>query len=236
MKNRKFKQYNSIFFDLDRTLWDFDSSALMAFEEIYATHNLMGLGVSSVADFLKSYTIHNEALWAQYRHGEITKERLRGLRFLKTLKDFGIEDKELAEEIGHDYVRLSPLKVSLFPYTTEILQYLGKKYELHLITNGFSEVQTTKLVTSGLGKYFKQIITSEEAGHKKPDKRIFDFAIEKTGAVVEESIMIGDDPEVDILGAMQFGMDAVLFDPERKYAQNGSTYYINQLSELEHIL
>ncbi len=236
MKNGKFKQYNSIFFDLDRTLWDFDSSALMTFEEIYATHNLMDLGVLSVADFMKAYTIHNEALWAKYRLGEITKEKLRGLRFLKTLNDFGIDDSDLAEEIGHDYVRLSPLKVSLFPYATEILQYLRKTYDLHLITNGFSEVQTTKLITSGLGKYFKKIITSEEAGYKKPDKRIFDFAIEQTGAIVEESIMIGDDPEVDILGAMRFGMDAVLFDPERKYAQNGSTYYINSLDELELIL
>lgn len=236
MNKLKNSRYTTIFFDLDRTLWDFDSSALMTFEEIYATHKLMNLGVSSVADFLKAYTIHNEALWAQYRLGEITKEKLRGLRFLKTLNDFGIDDNDLAEEIGNDYVRLSPLKVSLFPYAAEILQYLGKTYDLHLITNGFSEVQTTKLITSGLGIYFKKIITSEEAGYKKPDKRIFDFAIEQTGAVVEESIMIGDDPEVDILGAIRFGMDAVLFDPDKKYAQNGSTYYINQLSELKHIL
>lgn len=228
-------KYNTIFFDLDRTLWDFDSSALMAFEEIYEKYKLSDLGVQSVSDFLKVYNIHNEELWAKYRVGEISKENLRGLRFLLTLNDFGIDDKELAEVIGHDYVTISPLKVSLFPYAIEIMEYLAPKYNLHLITNGFSEVQTTKLKVSGLGKYFDKVITSEEAGCKKPDRQIFELAMEKSGANLTSSIMIGDDPDVDILGAKNFGMDQVLFDPEQKFTLNGSTYYINKLSELEEI-
>lgn len=207
----------------------------MAFEEIYEKHKLSDIGVQSVSDFLKVYTIHNEKLWDKYRVGKISKENLRGLRFLLTLNDFGIDDKELAEAIGHDYVTISPLKVSLFPYAIEIMEYLAPKYDLHLITNGFSEVQTTKLKVSGLGKYFDKIITSEEAGCKKPDRQIFEFAMEKSGANLSSSIMIGDDPDVDILGAKNFGMDQVLFDPEQKFTQNGSTYYINKLSELEEI-
>jgi len=87
-----------------------------------------------------------------------------------------------------------------------------------------------------LGRYFDKVITSEEAGCKKPDRRIFEYAIKKTGAITEYSIMIGDDPDVDILGAKNFGMDQVLFDPFSKYAQNGSTYYISDLIELKEIL
>jgi len=236
MKNNISLKYKSIFFDLDRTLWDFDRSALMAFEEIFEKHKLLQLGVPSVSEFLKSYTIHNEELWAKYRVGEITKERLRGLRFYLTLNDFEINNEKLAESIGHDYVTISPLKVSLFPNAIEILEYLKPGYRLYLITNGFSEVQTTKLEVSGLGRYFDKVITSEEAGCKKPDRRIFEYAIKKTGAITEYSIMIGDDPDVDILGAKNFGMDQVLFDPFSKYAQNGSTYYISDLIELKEIL
>jgi putative hydrolase of the HAD superfamily len=235
MQSHKKKRYNTLFFDLDRTLWDFDSSALITFKEIYAAHHLAEMGIPSVFEFLKAYHIHNDELWAQYRKGEITKENLRGLRFLLTLKDFDVENKQLAENIGHDYVKISPLRVSLYPYAKEILAYLQPNYKLHLITNGFSEVQTTKLKSSGLGKYFEEVITSEEAGHKKPDPRIFEFAIKKTGAHIHKSIMIGDDPEVDILGAANFGMDQILFDPDYKFSQNGSTFYINKLEELKGI-
>lgn len=208
----------------------------MAFEEIYEKYKLSELGVKSVNQFLKAYTIHNEELWALYRVAKITKEKLRGLRFLLTLKDFGIEDEKLAEAIGYDYIRISPLKVSLFPNAYEILDYLKPNYQLLMITNGFSEVQSTKLKSSGLGKYFERVITSEEAGFKKPDRRIFEYALNQTTASKKESIMIGDDPDVDILGAREFGMAQVLFDPEKKFHQNGSTFYINNLIELKNIL
>jgi putative hydrolase of the HAD superfamily len=230
------KEYKSLFFDLDRTLWDFDRSALMAFNEIYEKYSLKEMGIISVEEFLKVYNLHNEGLWKEYRDGSITKEKLRGLRFYLTLLDFNIDDHQLSESIGLDYITISPLKVSLFPNAIEILEYLRPNYDLFLITNGFSEVQTTKLKASGLGKYFSEVITSEEAGYKKPDRRIFDFAFKQTGAKPALSLMIGDDPEVDILGASNIGMDQVLFDPLKKYLQNGSTFYISDLIELKGIL
>ena len=121
-------KYRYIFFDLDRTLWDFDSSALMAFEEIFEKHDLYKLGIGSVKEFLKNYNIHNEELWAKYRLGEITKEKLRGRRFLLTLNEYGIKNDDLAEAIGHDYVKISPLKVSLFEHAFEVLDYLKPIY------------------------------------------------------------------------------------------------------------
>jgi len=229
-------KYRSIFFDLDRTLWDFDRSALMAFQDIFKKYSLGDKGIDSLENLYKVYSWHNERLWKMYRGGEITKEKLRGLRFHLTLNDFGINDHDLAESIGEEYLSIIALKISLFPNAIEILDYLKPKYHLYLITNGFVEVQTTKLEVSGLDKYFEEVVTSEEAGYKKPDRRIFDYALEKSGAKIELSLMIGDDPEVDILGAKNIGMDQVLFDPSRNYAQNGSTFYINDLIELKRFL
>lgn len=230
------KKYKHLFFDLDRTLWDFDSSSEMAFNEIFQTYSLNEKGVASVKAFQQAYTIHNELLWAQYREGKIEKEELRSLRFLLTLNDFGIVDTELADKIGNDYLDISPRKVSLFPNTIHVLEYLKPNYKIHLITNGFSEVQFIKLKASGLDRFFEEVITSEEAGVKKPDPAIFVYSLEKTGATPTESLMIGDDPLVDILGAKNAGMDQVLFDPVSVYDKNGSTFYINNLEELKNFL
>ena len=229
-------KYKNIFFDLDHTLWDFDSSARIAFGEIFLNHKLKDKGIESVDSFQRAYTIHNDELWSLYREGKIKKEVLRGLRFRLTLSDFGIVDADLAERIGHEYISISPMRVALFPNTFYILDYLRQKYPLHIITNGFSEVQFVKMKSSGLDKYFDKMITSEEVGHKKPDKRVFDFAFEKTGAKPESSIMIGDNPEVDIKGAREVGMDQVLFDPKHQFSKNGSSYYINDLKEIEGFL
>jgi len=230
------KSYKHIFFDLDRTLWDFDASANEAFYNIYERFELKNKGVGSVSSFKDYYNHHNEILWSQYREGSLSKKVLRGLRFRLTLNEFGVDDEELAQQIGIHYVKISPLLVHLFPNAFQILDYLHPKYQLHIITNGFSEVQFTKLKVSGLDKYFKEVITSEEAGVKKPDPQIFEFAFNKAETNANVSLMIGDDFNVDIIGAKTIGMDQVLFDPERESRQNGVTYYINDLIELKKFL
>jgi len=229
-------KYQHLFFDLDRTLWDFDKSAAETFDEIYHKYELKELGVKTLEDFHAVYTHHNNILWEEYRHGRIEKEVLSNLRYFLTLQDFGIEDEKLAAEIGKDYLEISPRKVNLFPNAISVLDYLSPKYLLHLITNGFSEVQETKLRVSGLGEYFRTVITSEEAGVKKPNPEIFQFALQKAGANINNSLMIGDDFEVDIVGAKNVGIDQVLFDPEKKYQQNGSTFTIRDLGELRGFL
>ncbi len=231
--NNKIKH---VFFDLDRTLWDFEKSAAQAFDEIYKIHGLKDKGVISATEFHNAYTIHNNKLWDQYRNGEIKKEVLRGLRFKLTLGDFGINDDILGEKIGDDYVRLSPLLVNLFPYAIEILEYLYPKYKLHIITNGFAEVQAVKLSESGMRRFFDQIITSEEAGVKKPDSKIFNFAFDKSGAKPINSIMIGDDYEVDIIGAKEVGMDQIFFDPYSLQPNLDCNYRVVSLNEIFEIL
>lgn len=229
-------KYKHLFFDLDRTLWDFDKSSMETFTDIFENRKLKDLGIESVEIFHDVYEVHNNKLWDLYRNGGIAKEVLRGRRFYLTLKDFGIDDPELAEAIGMDYVTQSPLKVNLFPAVLETLEYLYPKYKLHIITNGFQEVQDVKMEASGLMGYFDTVVTSEEAGIKKPNEEIFYYALRKAGAEASESLMIGDDPDVDILGAKKVGIDQVLFDPNAKFVINSATYYVTCLNELTTIL
>ncbi|MCR5887335.1 HAD-IA family hydrolase [Hymenobacter sp. J193] len=125
----------------------------------------------------------------------------------------------------------------MFPYTYEVLNYLRDKgYRLHLITNGFRDIQYVKLDASRLTEYFEEIVTSECCGHLKPDARIFRHALERTGATAPESLMIGDNLECDVLGAHNAGLDQVYFNPEKRRHFNQITYEISCLSELKEIL
>jgi len=226
------KSYKHIFFDLDRTLWDFDSSARQTFEDIYSRYRLDQRGIATLDDFVNVFNGHNDHLWDLYRNGEIAKELLRGLRFERTLATFCIDDPALAQKMSDDYIYCSPRNVRLFPHAKEVLAYLGQKYFIHLITNGFEEVQWVKLETSGLGPYFISVTTSEEAGVKKPDPGIFTYALSKASAKASDSIMIGDDLEVDIEGARQVGIDQVFFNPNGRVHSNSVTYEISSLDAL----
>ena len=229
-------KYKHLFFDLDRTIWDFDNNARLTFQEIYEKYKLNELGITSFEIFYSKYKFHNDALWALYRKAEIKKEVLSVKRFELTLEDFGVVDKNLAEKISYDYVTLSPLKTGLFPHVYEVLNYLSEKYKLHIITNGFEEVQYKKIKISDLNKYFENIITSEEAGTKKPEKQIFEFSLSKASAKANESLMIGDDIAVDITGAKTIGIDQVFVNYNKIPHDEEITYEINDLIELKTFL
>ena len=152
------------------------------------------------------------------------------------LLDFKIADETLAKDMSIQFLDLLPTRTILFPYAIEILEYLtDKNYQLHLITNGFEKTQHSKLKHSGLNKYFKEVITSEGSSSLKPNKEIFDFAFGKTGAKPNESIMLGDSIEVDILGAMQAGIDQVFINHLNIDIMIKPTYTVRSLKELEEI-
>ncbi len=229
-------KYTHIFFDLDHTLWDFDKNSLETFSDLFLKYNLEKLLNCNFNTFFKAYKIINDNLWDLYRKGEIKKDYLSVQRFFLSLNEFGNNDKLLAETLSKEYVKLSPLKKNLFPYSIEVLEFLNKKYKLHIITNGFLEIQTVKIKNSGLDIYFESMITSEEAGAQKPNARIFEYSLNKTGAKVEESLMIGDDLKVDILGSKAFGMDQVYFNYHNNVHSEEVTYEIKSLLELKEIL
>ncbi len=229
-------KYKHVFFDLDRTLWDFDAAAEVAFERIYEKYDLKSLGIPSAHEFHEVYHPLNEELWVLYRADKITKDELNRTRFMKPLEHYGIHDIELADHLSEDYVYWSPRIVRLVPGTLELLDYLKPKYHLHLITNGFQEVQHTKLNGSGLEPYFETLTVSEEVGVKKPNPEIFHYALRKAGAIAEESIMIGDEMAVDIDGARAAGMDTVMFNPKREIIEGNRTFEVNDLREIMEIL
>jgi len=229
-------KYKHIFFDLDRTLWDFDAAAEVAFERIYEKYNLKSLGIPSAHEFHTVYHPLNEELWVLYRADKITKDELNRTRFMKPLEHYGIHDVELADHLSEDYVYWSPRIVKLVPGTMELLNYLKPKYHLHLITNGFQEVQHTKLHGSGLEPFFETLTVSEEVGVKKPNPEIFHYALRKAGAIAEESLMIGDEMAVDIDGARAAGMDTVLLNSKREMIEGDRTFEVNDLREIMEIL
>ena len=194
------------------------------------------LGISLPDEFIKVYKKINESCWKKYRLNQLSKEKLRSERFLLTLEYFGINNHKLAVKIGNDYVNNSPFRTKLIPFTIELLNALKDHFQLHIITNGFEEVQHIKLRESGLNHYFNKVITSEMAGAKKPDPSIFDYALKLSGALVENSVMIGDDLNTDINGAIKVNMKSIYYNPHQKVHDFNIWKEVQNLNEIKKIL
>ncbi|HEY4208639.1 MAG TPA: YjjG family noncanonical pyrimidine nucleotidase [Puia sp.] len=229
-------QYSHLFFDLDHTLWDFEANSRQTLEELYSSLDLNEKGVHDFAAFHKCYIVHNDKLWERYRNGYIKVAELRWKRMWLTLLDFKIGDERLAREMDVRFLDALPTRKLLFPHTLEILGYLRDKgYILHLITNGFEKTQLSKLQHSGLTDYFKEVITSEGSNSLKPHKEIFEYALQKAGATRSESIMLGDNIEADIQGAMNAGIDQVYVNHLDLEPEIKPTYTVRSLRELKNI-
>jgi len=206
-----------LFFDLDRTLWDFDQNSEVALRHILEEEALIPK-VESFERFHKVYIQQNAHLWKLYGKGKIKKEELRYERFRAALRKFKIQDEALVHRIGDAYVSISPRQKVLFPNAIQTLKELKSMgFTLHIITNGFQEVQLIKLENCGLHSFFDLIVCSEIIGKNKPDPAIFKYAMREAGANPSDSLMIGDDYHIDIAGALQVGMNAIHFDPIEKY-------------------
>ena len=225
--------YKHLFFDLDNTLWDFDFNSKIVLGHIFDKFKLKSKGIPSKKNFINSYKKVNGNLWLKYREALINKNILRSQRFLKTLESFNIHDNKLSELISNYYVNNSPYQTKLMDGAKDVLFNLSLHYKLHIITNGFKEVQYVKLKESGIYNFFDKIIVSEDVGVLKPNKKIFSFAINKSGAKIENSLMIGDDIISDIRGAREFGIDQVYFNFKFSNKKVQATYIIHSLKELE---
>ena len=233
---KKRSPYRHLFFDLDHTLWDFESNCRLTMAEIYDTMDLKARGVDDFERFHQLYLRHNDGLWEKYRNGQIRVEEMRWKRMWLTMLDFKIADEGLCKNMGEVFLDLLPTRNILFPNTLEILRYLGDKgYALHLITNGFEKTQHAKLKNSGLDGFFQKVITSEQAGSLKPKKEIFDYALLQAAALATESIMLGDSLEVDIQGARNAGIDQVYVNHLGRPALPQPTFVVGSLKELENI-
>jgi len=229
----KVNSYKHIFFDLDHTLWDYEKNSQEALNELFLKHSLNSLGVSSCDQFNLCFEEINKSLWNDYNKNRISRDGIREQRFLRILNQFAIDDQVLSNKLSTEYLMLCPTKQHLMPYTFEVLDYLKQNYQLHILTNGFNDVQKLKLEKSKLDTYFSTIVTSDSAGYKKPMTSIFKYAVDKAEARKGESIMIGDNLQTDILGARNFGMDTVYFNPKKATHKAKVTHEIDCLSQLK---
>ena len=230
------KNYKHIFFDLDHTLWDFERNAEETKREMFETFKLKERGIPDYETFREMYIGINRALWAMYRDNIIEKDELNFRRFYDTLCLLGINDRGLGEDMATGFIQGISSKTYLFPHAKELLEYLYPKYPIHIITNGFEEVQYAKLKNSGMDRYFSSVITSEKACSKKPDAEIFQYALRKTGALAADSLMIGDDLDVDMAGARQNGIDQLYVNHDRKVHSETVTMEVFSLDEIVGLL
>ena len=205
-----YKKYTHIFFDLDNTLWDFEKNSRCAMMETFCYFQLDRK--NDFDRFFEIYSKHNHQLWESYRNKEVGKSELVLKRFQDTLIEQKIDGVDPLGMNTH-YLSVMPKQKILNEGVLETLDYLkAKRYKMYIITNGFREVQNNKLESSGLRPYFSKVFISEEIKVPKPGREIFEYAIKSANAKKQNSIMIGDDWVVDVIGALHFGIDTVHFD------------------------
>lgn len=229
MKPNKTRQ---LFFDLDRTLWDFEANSKKALQQLFADLQLDS-HIEHFNHFHHTYVRINNELWNAFGKGKINKAELRDSRFQRTLEHHGISDLTITQRLSDGYIELSPRQTQLFPDAVDVLeQFRREGYRMHIITNGFPEVQYIKLENSGIAPYFDNVLCSEDVGFTKPHREIFQEALRRASCLPEHAIMIGDDFKIDIVGALNAGWTAIHFDPEHKFKKELTVKRIRSLKEL----
>ncbi len=226
-----FRHKKHLFFDLDHTLWDYHTCSNETLEELWQRYKLQQLGIP-LAVFMDTFYQINDELWERFHDGLIDKNIIRKERFPAVFAALHIHDPAMAASMQTEYIHTCPTKPHLVPGARQLLDHLAGRYRLHIITNGFEEVQDIKLKSGGIAHYFEVIVTSAGAGAQKPQKEIFDFALQQAGAQRHESLMIGDNPVSDIAGAHRAGIDQVFYNPRALSCPVKPTLEIQHLNEL----
>lgn len=230
------RKYQHVYFDLDRTLWDFDTNVGETLTEILTKFNLFEVKPDASV-WVDSYRRINKQVWQQFEERKINKTKLRLERFRLLLEEFGVVNESIVTEISQYFLANSPFKKTLMPNAQELLEYLSGKYQLYIISNGFYVVQHRKLESSGINSYFSKVFTSDKYMVAKPAQEIFEISLKSVNARKDKSIMIGDSFDKDIIGARNFGMDQIWYNHDgRKGDDIGASYEVLALSEIKEIL
>ena len=230
------QKYRNLFIDLDDTVYDFSEASREAFRE---TYDLLQYGryFNSFEHYMELYAPYNLMLWGMYGEGKITKEELNRRRYSHPLEAVGVNDQELAATFCREALSRIPTKGPLMPGAIELLEYLRPMYNMYILSNGFKELQSRKMHTAGIDKYFDKLILSEDIGVNKPNPELFEHALRTTGSKLSESIMIGDMFETDITGAANIGMEQIYYNPKGKKGHPFvPTYEVTHLLQIKEIL
>lgn len=230
------KQYKCVLFDLDHTLWDYETNSEVTLKLLFSQFRLQEKGATSFNHFFQTFRRINLGLWDLYDRGLIGQDVIRKERFHKVFVETGVEDQVLSLQFSAAYLAELPKKENLLPHAKETLDYLHGKYPMVIVTNGFDEIQATKLMSGGIHGHFKTIVTSQRAGSKKPGKEIFEFALLEVGHTHTDSIMIGDNLQTDMAGARAAGIDTIYFNPGGKPHSEPVTFEIGSLMQLRELL
>lgn len=231
----KARNYKCIFFDLDHTLWDYECNAREMLLELHVAHRLEGRNIA-FDDFERQFSQVNLELWQLYDNGLITNEVIRTQRFKKVLAHFDVEDELLNMALSQEYLYGCPKKRNLMPYAKEVLDYLSAYYALTIVTNGFEEIQSVKLLSGNITHYFDHVVTSQKAGYRKPAREIFEYALSVNKLRSDEVVMIGDNLVTDIGGAANARIDTIFYNPAAIMHSQDVSHEIRCLSELQQIL
>jgi putative hydrolase of the HAD superfamily len=229
-------RYRNLFFDLDDTLWAFSQNSRETFEEMYHKYEYDRF-FRSFSHFYELYEERNIELWRMYGRGQITKEELNKERFTYPLRMVGVNSEELVRHFATDYFSVVPTKSRLMPYAREVLEELSSRYHLYILSNGFRELQSQKMRSSGIDGYFRQVLLSDDIGILKPNSEIYYYALATTRSKLNDSLMIGDNWDNDISGARDIGMHQVFYDLRgRTDLPFRPTFTISDLRELTELL
>ena len=234
------KSYKAIFLDWDDTIGDWTTAEHKALQDIYTHYHLNQL-YPTFEDYLNAYKPYNLELWGMYGRGEVTKEKLHFERFYRPIEGLPVTGdrlRNMAHEIGEEFLQLTNKYFCLMPDAERVVKYLAAKYPLTIISNGFKEVQYYKFEHSGLAPYFTHTIISEEVGINKPQPGIFRIALARNGITADQALMIGDSYSSDISGAKAAGIDQMWIRDERLEIKEDetATYILPKLTDIMQIL
>ena len=228
--------YRNLFIDLDDTVYDFSAASRESFLETYEQLHYERY-FDTFEHYMSIYEPYNLELWRIYGEGKITKEELNRRRYNHPLETVGVNDPQLAATFCREALGRIPTKGHLVPGAIELLEYLCPKYNMYILSNGFKELQSRKMQTAGIANYFDALILSEDIGVNKPDSRIYEHAMHRTSSRPEDSLMIGDMFDTDIVGAANFGIDSIYYNPKGKAGHPfAPTYEVRHLLEIKEIL
>ena len=228
--------YKHLFFDLDHTLWDHRRNADETLKDLYHDYQFTKLWDFTPENFIDTFHFINHQLWDRYHQGVIDQQFIRTKRFPLVLSELGVDASQLPQGLAEEYLERCPRKPHLMPNALETLEYLYDHYPMSIITNGFSEIQDTKMSCSGLDRFFHVVITSEQAGQLKPHPQIFHFALQQVNQSQHDCVMIGDNPVTDIEGAQASGMAQVYYDPQDLNQAPQATHRVDDLLALKELL
>ena len=230
------QRYKNLFIDLDDTIYDFSGASRESFRETYDLLHYERY-FDSFEHYLSLYEPYNLELWRIYGEGKITKEELNRRRYSHPLECVGVNDQQLADTFCREALGRIPTKGPLMPGALELLEYLRPKYNMYILSNGFKELQSRKMRTAGIDGYFDALILSEDIGVNKPNRELYEYALVRTGSKLNESLMIGDMFDTDIVGAANIGMEQMYYNPKEKKGHAFSpTYEVTHLLQIKEIL